>query len=305
MNQRIAILDLGTNTYNLLIAEWDKGLKPIFRQKIPVMMGKMGLKNGIKPDAFERAIAAIHELNKHIKEYGVKELRAFATSAIRSAVNGKELVQQIKRLEGIEVRVISGLEEAGLIFSGVKCAGVESPNALIMDIGGGSTEFILVLENKIKKSWSFNHGVARLKEQFPFSDPCALNEKEEIIAFLRSEWREVAETIGENTIDFIGCSGSFETAYQMFTYADGNSMDLNWVVAEIEKKKWEGVYEFLMESKREDRELHPAIIPLRVEYMVYAGILMELGLKMTKASHITVCDFALKEGAAYDYFSDL
>ncbi len=305
MKDRIAILDLGTNTYNLLVAEWENGLKVVHKAKIPVMMGKSGLKNGLDEAAMQRAVSAVDALVDEAKNFKVNKILTYATSAIRSANNGHELVKLIKISCGIEVNVIGGIEEASLIYNGVKCSGIESKNCLIMDIGGGSTEFILVKNNKIIYTESFDHGVARLKEKFSFSDPCTQEELGEILNFLSEEWGELIQLIGEDSFDFIGCSGSFETALEIVAHEKNEVIEEGWVYQEIQKEEWNSIHQFLLFSTTHDREEHPAIIPLRVEYMVYASVLMDLGLSISNSKRIKICDYALKEGAAFRYFESL
>ncbi len=118
----IAILDFGTNTFNLLIAERnERSFNIIFTSKQAVKLGRGGiLINRITPDAFERAYVAIQNHLETIKKYEVEEVRAFATSAIRNASNGQQFVDEVEKRFGFMVSVISGEREAELIYKGVR-----------------------------------------------------------------------------------------------------------------------------------------------------------------------------------------
>jgi len=138
---RIAILDLGTNTFNLLIAEKDKDGNPVFiySKELPVEIGKGGIhRREITAEAIQRAIHALHTHRQKMGEYDIDEYYAFATSAVRDAENGKEFTRKMRIETGIEIKVLSGDEEAEWIYEGVKHASVlGNETSLIMDIGGG------------------------------------------------------------------------------------------------------------------------------------------------------------------------
>ena len=141
-----AILDFGTNTFNLLIAERkERGFSILLSSKQPVKLGRGGIQaNRITPDAIERGFVAIQNHMETIGNYEVDEIRAFATSAIRNAANGEEFTQEVYRRFGFRTRIIPGNREAELIYKGVRQAvSLREENDMFMDIGGGSIEFIL------------------------------------------------------------------------------------------------------------------------------------------------------------------
>lgn len=143
---RIAIIDMGTNTFHLLIADVnDTGFTPIHRERVAVRIGKGGISHGlITPDAQERALSTLLSFKALLEQFHVGQVYATATSAIRNAKNGKALADKIEEVTGIAIRIISGDEEAKFIYYGVKNAldlGKEA--SVIMDIGGGSVEFVI------------------------------------------------------------------------------------------------------------------------------------------------------------------
>ena len=147
LKDAIAIIDLGTNTFNLLICDKkDDTQKTIFKNKIAVKLGEGGIDKSMIADApYQRGIKALETHLDNIKKYKVDKVRAFATSAIRSTKNGAEFVNEVFEKAGFKrLRVIDGDKEAELIYQGVKkVIQFNSNYKLIMDIGGGSTEFII------------------------------------------------------------------------------------------------------------------------------------------------------------------
>ena len=151
---RVAIIDLGTNTFHLLIAE-TRGDQPeiLYKTNVPVKLGEGRINdNIITPAAFERGINCLKDFSLIIADYQVYKISATATSAVRSAENGNEFVNAVNERTGISIETISGDEEAELIYQGVKLSGAITNLSLIMDIGGGSVELILCdTENLIWK----------------------------------------------------------------------------------------------------------------------------------------------------------
>ena len=163
---RIAIIDMGTNTFNLLIAEVvpPNSYKKVDSQKFPVNLGEGGiLLHQLMPNAIVRGLNAIKACNEMILHYKCIKTIAIATSAIREAFNGKEFVSQVNALD-IEVEVVSGDYEAELIYKGVKMSmDLGEEPMLTIDIGGGSVELIIGTNNEILWKKSYKIGVARLK----------------------------------------------------------------------------------------------------------------------------------------------
>ena len=169
---KLAIIDLGTNTCNLLIAEiTGKGYTLIHQSKVGVKLGKGGIhKNTLTPEAFDRATAALLTHKQTIARYSPDKVLTLATSAVRDAANQAEFTRHLLAETGLTLETISGEREAQLIFEGVQLALGELPNhSLIMDIGGGSNEFIEPQNNEVFWKASFPLGMARVLEQLPIS----------------------------------------------------------------------------------------------------------------------------------------
>ena len=148
----VAVLDLGTNTFNLLLAECQgNSWSEVFACRIPVKLGQGAIHEGfIAADRFARGIDALIVYRQMLHNYGCSKSVVLATSAIRDAENGKRFIEAAKEFAGFDIRAISGDEEAELIYDGVIQSLPQSEDTdLIMDIGGGSTEFIIGSSGKI------------------------------------------------------------------------------------------------------------------------------------------------------------
>ncbi|MCB0663459.1 MAG: hypothetical protein KDC24_12015, partial [Saprospiraceae bacterium] len=140
-----AVIDLGTNTFHLLAVEIDENeqMHFLFRERIFVKLAEDGIQS-IGPAPFQRAIKAMTVFKNKLDELGIDHFKAFGTAALRTATNGPDLIHAIKEKTGIEVALIDGLEEARLIHLGVSQAvPFDHTKQLIMDIGGGSVEFVI------------------------------------------------------------------------------------------------------------------------------------------------------------------
>ena len=139
-----AAIDLGTNTFNLLIFRKEGAdFEFIYNQRFPVGLGMGGInENKIAKEAFERGVNAIVQFKQTCDKHAVEQTKAFGTSALRGAKNGQLFCEAVYNQTGIKIEIISGLREAELIFEGVKLVHSFTKYSCIMDIGGGSTEFI-------------------------------------------------------------------------------------------------------------------------------------------------------------------
>jgi exopolyphosphatase/guanosine-5'-triphosphate,3'-diphosphate pyrophosphatase len=299
---RIAILDLGTNTFNLLIAELEKNGDPnfIFKKELPVEIGKGGIHKGIiTGEAIGRAIHALHTHLKIIAEHGVKDFYAFATSAVRDAKNGKEFAERIRIETGINIKIVSGEEEAKWIYEGVKRSSVLSDEiSLIMDIGGGSTEFIIANKHEIFWKKSYQLGVTRLYEMFYPSDPMSKEKKKEVEEYISTALQDMFEAASKyKPTELIGSSGSFDSFAQMIICRTNSNKEATNGY-EYPLDEFEKLYQDLLVSTLEGRLKMPGLIEMRAPMFVYSAILTKLvldklGIKKMKLSH-----FALKEGIA-------
>ena len=294
-----AILDFGTNTFNLLIAERkERGFSILLSSKQPVKLGRGGIQaNRITPDAIERGFVAIQNHMETIGNYEVDEIRAFATSAIRNAANGEEFTQEVYRRFGFRTRIIPGNREAELIYKGVRQAvSLREENDMILDIGGGSIEFIICNNQGIVWKRSFELGMARLLERYSLSDPITSEEVRVLEDYFIQELAPLHEAVlKEKPSTLIGASGSFDTFQAIIMHRKGMEPD-HFFGREISLRDYSRLHKDLLRSTREERLAMPGMEPVRVEMIVAATIFVSFVIRSCQIKRLYHSEFALKEG---------
>ncbi|GAA4085150.1 exopolyphosphatase [Mucilaginibacter panaciglaebae] len=300
MSKRIAVMDLGTNTFHLLIAEGNASdYKALVHEHDSVKLGEGGINKGIIQQAsYERGIASMQKFGEDIRNYDVKNVRAIATSALRNASNGGQFINEVADKTGINIELINGEQEAEYIYKGVKLAGgITHQTTLIMDIGGGSVEFILGNENSILWKQSFEIGAARLMDKFHCTDPipqdsiCALNlYLEENLTSLIS----IASKYPVNVL--IGSSGAFETFAELIERSKNNQFELNIKNYDFELDDLLSLTEKLIASSHEERRNTEGIIPIRVDMIVVASLVTRFIIERLKIPQVCMSTYSLKEG---------
>ncbi|PLX19272.1 MAG: phosphatase [Marinilabiliales bacterium] len=300
---RIAIIDMGTNTFNLLIVETlvNNKYEIIFRDKAGVKLGKGGINNKIiTPEAFERGMTAIEKHMNTIRSFNAEKTIATATSGVRSTENGKEFVQSIESKFGLKVQIISGNEEAELIYRGVKQAVTfNNENVLILDIGGGSNEFIIANHNGIIWKHSFKLGMARLLDKFNPSDPITFEEIKKVEKHIHSKLGILYDAISELKPEkLVGCSGTFDSFRAMIIAKNGGIPDdvRRSVSYPINIVDYEKLHVDLINSTLEDRKKMEGLELVRVEMIVLASIFVNFIIRKFKIKSLTQSTFAIKEG---------
>jgi exopolyphosphatase / guanosine-5'-triphosphate,3'-diphosphate pyrophosphatase len=301
---RIAVVDCGTNTFNLLIADDSSGtIDFIYEDKIPVKIGKGGIENKtIVEDAYARALEAMKSYAHAIKNYSVDKIIATSTSAFRSTDNGPQLRQDIFDQTGIDVRIISGDEEADYIYKGVTWTfpPEEDKRYLIMDIGGGSTEFILYDREKIYFRESYLLGASRLLEKFKPSDPLSEYDLDNYYGYFKGVLNDsLIKVCKQNPPDIlVGSSGFFDTlrkiCYHKF-HSDQPEM-VKQVNCRIDLSEFNACYHLMLPLNEEERKQIRGMTPFRAEMMGVSTLLVDYIIRETKVSYIINTSYALKEG---------
>ena len=223
---RVAAIDVGTNSVHLLVADVapDGEITIVEKAREQVELGRGGLdRQRLAEDAMERGIAALRLFRTAIDTLEVDDVYATATSAVREAQNGGDFVEAVSRATGIHIRTISGVEEARLIYLGVRPdLDLAAGPALLLDIGGGSVEFILCTTDGILAARSLPLGHIRLTEAHVHHDPPSHSEialirdrTEDAVRQMLAQWPRVAAAT------LVGTGGSVRTLARMATLARG------------------------------------------------------------------------------------
>ncbi len=300
---RISIIDLGTNTFNVLVAERDADgrLKIIHTEERPVFLGRGGIGIGeLMPEAMERASIVLHAFTDKSRELGATRIYGFGTSALRNARNAGEFTARIQREHRIEVTVISGEEEADLILDGVRQAvPFTAKPMLVMDIGGGSIEFILATDKALMWKRSFEIGATRLLERFSPSDPLTLQEYFRICAYLDAQLEPLFAVMDRHwPTALVGSAGLFDTLAELVCSERGEALSHDAGTLVFGNTEFDAIKERLIGSPRAERAAMKAVPAYRVDTLPLALIALERVLAQG-IGELRWSRYALKEGAAW------
>lgn len=307
MKHRIAIIDLGTNTFHILIAEGDRsGYNIIYRDRLAVKIGMGGINDGIITESgFHRALLAMQSFKNAIDQHQVTKTYAFGTSALRNAKNGQEIADRIESVTGINVNIIPGDQEAHYIYLGVRAAlGLGHDRNLIIDIGGGSVEFIIADHDNVFWKQSFEIGAQRLLERYHREDPITEQAIEALYGHFEAALPPLFEVVNKYNPDIlVGSSGTFDTLSDIFciTHDIHKSPDDSETPLTIEG--FYEIYKDLVSKNREQRMQIPGMIEMRVDMIVVACVLIKFLLEKHSFNRIRVSTYSLKEGVLA-YLSD-
>jgi exopolyphosphatase/guanosine-5'-triphosphate,3'-diphosphate pyrophosphatase len=186
-SQRVAVVDVGSNSTRLLVADVDGGVAVRERQSRVTRLGRgVDLSGQLSAEAIEAACAAIADYVAICREYGVDRVAAIATSAVRDASNGSAFVAELRERFALSARVLDGEEEARLTYRGATAEQPPSIPTLVIDIGGGSTEMIVGTGTEIAFHASLQAGVVRHTERHISGDPPTAVELEALAGDIRT-----------------------------------------------------------------------------------------------------------------------
>lgn len=304
---RIASIDMGTNTFRLLVSETggEGSLAKLYVGREITRLGE-GLtpeNMHINPGAMDRALNTLSGFSLKMKEYGVGKLRAVATSAVRESLNGPEFVRKVGEETGIPVEVISGDEEARLTVRGVlNSVGFDTPGCIIFDIGGGSTEYVYVKGGEIMNIESTALGVVRLTEKYlagetdTESDLKALNSH---ISGILTEALSSFPQAGSDALTLIGTAGTPTTLAAIelkLTKYDPVLVNNHM----IRRDGIERILKTVLSLPRAERTKIPGLEKGREDLIVPGTAIVLLTMERFMSDRMLVSDAGLLEGIAYD-----
>jgi exopolyphosphatase/guanosine-5'-triphosphate,3'-diphosphate pyrophosphatase len=304
---RVAAIDLGSNSFHMLIAEilGPSSFETVLQDKMMIQLGRTALVTGrLDPQAMEKGLRCLDEFRRMALARRVERTVAVATSAIREAENGAEFLRRAREESGLAVRVISGREEARMIHLAVsRHVDLQSEKALMVDIGGGSVELTVGDSSKIYYSTSLKLGFLRLHGRFVTSNPINKKESRVLNGFLRDSLQHTLAAIRRhNPGRVIGTSGSITSLLRLAEQRRGGSSGAPNVVTREEIQK---VLADLSAVHSVERARRFDLDPLRSEYLPTALLCLGEILDGAGAGEITVCPVALREGVVYDLAASL
>ena len=301
---RACVIDLGTNSFHTIIVDaFPNGSYEVLdRIKEMVRLGERGLKDHrLTENAIKRSIRALKRVKLLAEGRGATEFLAFATSAIREAENGGELIERARRETGIHVQAIDGVFEANLIYQGVRRALEMRHPTLLVDIGGGSTEFVICTSEQVFFATSMKLGAARMSGQFITTDPVEKAEFRSLRDHFRGQIEVVVQKCREHDVrELVGSSGTFENIAQVFAEKYGDP-DRSIFLQQFGIDELRQVTKTLLKSDRQERLEMKAIDKKRVDQIVAGAMLIDVLLKDLDLDRVRVSSHALRDGMV-EYF---
>jgi exopolyphosphatase/guanosine-5'-triphosphate,3'-diphosphate pyrophosphatase len=298
---RIAALDVGSNSFHLIVADVGTGghINILDRSKEMVRLGDSTLHHGvIPPEVFRRGLDALRALRRIADRHNVDALVAVATSAVREAQNGGEFVRAARDESGIDIRVIRGDEEARLIYLGARGSlDLGKRRVALFDLGGGSLEAILADAQELYYTASLKLGVIRLAESCPCSDPPTSRERAQLHERVRSLLEPVIARMRAMGFDFVAFTSGTASALAGMMRADkeggGKSAVAVRDVAALEQRL--GTMSLAARAKL------PGLDARRADTIYAGAVVYRTVLELAGAAEAVLCETALREGIIADY----
>ncbi|MFF0479296.1 exopolyphosphatase [Streptomyces sp. NPDC004284] len=298
---RVAGIDCGTNSIRLLVADVHPetgDLVELDRRMTIVRLGQGVDKTGrLAPEALERTFAACREYAEVIKELGAERLRFVATSASRDAENREDFVNGVVEILGVEPEVITGDQEAAFSFTGATGELHGDDRRLVVDIGGGSTEFV-VGNKHVEAARSVDIGCVRLTERHVRHDPPTAEEVAAIRADVRTALDLAAETVPIGTAEtLVGLAGSVTTVAAIalgLPEYDSEKVHHSRISAEQVAE----VTDRLLASTHDERAAIPVIHPGRVDVIIAGALVLREIVERVGAREVVVSEHDILDGIA-------
>lgn len=295
----IAVIDLGTNTFHLLIAQLndDDSFQILFKERQFTKLGEEGTKK-IGENAYRRGIQSLEYFNSVISEYSVDQIVAIGTAALREASNSGSFIEEAKKKTGIAIKVIDGQQEASYIHAGVRSAIPQvDQTMIIMDIGGGSVEFIISESGEIRYLKSFKIGLVPLHAVADISDIASPDDVVHIHKFLVGQLSSLYAAIQRYRPQIlVGSAGAFEVLVTM----NGSSLS-DATYSSINTQLLEELYVKVLGSSKNEKLKMPGLPAERVDYIAAAMVLIWHIFDSVQPDQILVSKYALKEGILSSY----
>ncbi len=299
---RLAAIDVGSNSLHMVIAQadLDGSVTALWRMKEMVGLGRISFPSRrLSTEAMDRAIATLRRFQDAAQRRQCEKILAVATSAVREAENGGDFLLRVRRELGMSLRVVSARDEARLIYLGVRHAvPLKSGASFILDIGGGSVEFIVADKTRPLMLESRKLGAARMTAKFIHSDPIDGGDLKSLLAHYDRELTPLCEEIvSHKPVEAIGTSGTLENLAAMCAALYGTRPDV------IEREPVSKLLSKLLESRSNDRAEYKGLDDQRKDQIIAGALLVNELFRRLNLERVTICKSALREGILVDYLS--
>ena len=305
----VASIDIGTNSTHLLIAQINSDLKSFvikFAEKSTTRLGERNEDGNLTKDSIQRVLKTLERFKEYCHGFGVKKILAAATSAVREAPNGRDFIRKVKEDIGIGIELISGAEEARLIYLGVLSGtSLENQSHVIIDIGGGSTELILANSQDSKALTSVQVGAVRLKNDFFEDEPLSNKRIDFLKTFIQGSLEPSIEKIKRRlekneSIKMIATSGTAITLGNLIAAELGEPKQKMHGYA-FTRNNLQIILSKLIKLPPAERLKINSLSERRSEIIVPGGLILETAMNMLQIHELTISERALREGLLVDW----
>jgi len=307
---RVATIDIGTNSTHLLIAKVEPKLNTFsieLAEKSTTRLGERDPDTGeLTSLAMNRAFLTLKRFKDLSESYKVDSLIIAATSAVREASNGRIFISEIKNKIGLDVELISGAEEARLIYLGV-LSGMQFRNKphLVLDIGGGSTELILADSSEARALTSTKIGAVRLQREFMKKDPISPQTELFLRSFIRGSMESAIDKVskriepGEEPV-LVATSGTAMAIGALVSNKE-NQIQSKLQGYKISKNSLDSIVSQLIKMTSSQRSELSSLSERRSEIIVPGALILQTIMTMVNANEVVLSERALREGLVVDW----
>ncbi len=305
----VASIDIGTNSTHLLVAEINLELKSFsikFTDKSTTRLGERDEDGNLTEESIKRALVTLKRFKEYCKNNGVKQIVTAATSAVREAPNGLDFIRRVLDETDIQIEIISGSEEARLIYLGVLSGMVfEDQSFVIIDIGGGSTELILADKKDAIALTSSRIGAVRLKNDFLNKESINLERSSFLTTFIKGSLEPSVRKIksrskGDKTLSMIATSGTATSLGNLISDDLGEpKQKLHGY--KFKRENLQNVLGKLIKLPVSEIKKIPSLSERRAEIIVPGALILNTAMEMLNFNELTISERALREGLVVDW----
>ncbi len=308
-NTFVASIDIGTNSTHLLVAEINLELKSFsikFSDKSTTRLGERDEEGNLTEESTQRVLVTLRRFKEYCKSNGVNQILTAATSAVREAPNGQQFIKSVLDETGIKIELISGSEEARLIYLGVLSGmAFEDQSYIIVDIGGGSTELILADKKDAIALTSARLGAVRLKNDFLNKEPINEDRSRFLKTFIQGSLepsvRKIRRRLNDDKpVSMIATSGT-ATSLGTLILADLGQPKQKMHGYKFKRENLRNILEKLIKMTSTEIKKIPSLSERRAEIIIPGALILNTSMEMLNFDELTISERALREGLVVDW----
>jgi exopolyphosphatase / guanosine-5'-triphosphate,3'-diphosphate pyrophosphatase len=301
---RLGVVDVGSNTVHLLVVDAHRGAQPLpaTSHKVELRLSEHVTDDGLIDRAGADALVAfVADCLVVAEDHGVEEVMAFATSAVREAPNGEDVLARVRAETGVELGVLSGEDEARLTFLAARrWFGWSSGTLLVVDIGGGSLELAAGLDEEPDAAVSLPLGAGRLTRDLLPGDPPGPDVVREARRLIRQRLAGAVRPLAKAGPPdrAVGTSKTMRSLARVLGAAP--SSDGPYAARQLERAALGSLVERLAQTSAADRALLPGVSPRRAPQLLAGALVAEAAMDLLGLEQLEICPWALREGVILD-----